>query len=80
MIDLRLGHDGMHGWRIAQEVRREPELDGVPILVCSGDLVALREIQTDLATTKNVATLEKPFSIDAVTAAIDKLLSAPSRG
>ena len=80
MIDLRLGRDGLHGWRVAQEVRRDPELDGVPILVCSGDVFALRDIEADLATSKHVAALEKPFSIDQLTDTIDELLAEPTRG
>jgi hypothetical protein len=41
MIDLRTGSNELHGWDIAQEVREEPEFDGLPVLVCSADLRAL---------------------------------------
>lgn len=80
MIDLRMGRDQLHGWDVAQQVRAEPELDDVPILVCSGDLKAMNEIADQLADTKNVATLVKPFGIDDLTAAIDRLLAEPIGG
>lgn len=80
MIDLRLGSDGLHGWDIAQEVRRDRNLDGVPILLCSGDLLALAEIADELADTTDVATLAKPFSIDDLTDSIDRLLGRPVGG
>jgi DNA-binding response OmpR family regulator len=73
MIDLRMGTDELHGWDIAQEVRRDEELADIPILVCSADLAALAEIQDQLDNTRRVSTLTKPFSIDRLTDAIDQL-------
>jgi CheY-like chemotaxis protein len=78
MIDLRLGSDGLHGWKIAQAVRREPGLDSVPILVCSADTLALQQIESDLAATQRVEALTKPFSVDQLTDAIDRLLASPA--
>lgn len=77
MIDLRLGTEGLHGWRIAKEVRASADMDGLPVLVCSGDLYAMNEIAAELAESQNVATLTKPFSIDQLTASIDRLLAKP---
>jgi CheY-like chemotaxis protein len=76
MIDLRLGSDGLHGWRIAQEVRREPGLDDVPVLVCSADTFALKQIGDELAATQRVEVLTKPFSVDQLTDAIGRLLAS----
>jgi CheY-like chemotaxis protein len=76
MIDLRLGAEGLHGWEIAQKVRREPGLDSVPVLVCSGDMLALQQIESDLAETQRVEALTKPFSVDQLTDAIDRLLAS----
>lgn len=73
MIDLRMGSDELHGWDIAQEVRRDAELSDTPILVCSADVAALTEIQDQLDDTRRVGILTKPFSIDHLTEAIDKL-------
>ena len=74
MIDLRLGSDGMHGWGISQQVRNDPELEGTPILLCSADNFALREIEDQLDDRYTVVTLKKPFSIDALLGRIDDLV------
>ena len=74
MIDLRLGSDGLHGWGIAQQVRRDPALEGTPILLCSADNFALREIEDQLDDRYTVVTLKKPFSIDELLGRVDDLL------
>ena len=75
MIDLRIGTDGMHGWDIAQQVRADPEFNGLPVLICSADVLALKSLEEDLAVTQHVGTLTKPFTIDSLTDAIDELLA-----
>ncbi len=79
MIDLRLGEDELHGWAIAQQVRRDPQLDALPILVCSADIHALAMIEEQLAESHNVVAMSKPFSLDAFTAVIEKLSSESNR-
>lgn len=74
MIDLRMGGEGVNGWNTAQEIRAN-EFDGLPVLICSGDLLAIREIEADLAATHNVGTLTKPFEINELIESIDKLLA-----
>jgi CheY-like chemotaxis protein len=75
IIDLRLGTDGVHGWDIAQEVRRDPGLDALPVLVLSGDVATLREIEEDLAATQHTAGMAKPFGIDELERTIQRLLA-----
>jgi CheY-like chemotaxis protein len=75
MIDLRMGTDGLHGWDIAQQVRSEPDFAGLPVLICSADVLALKELEDDLERTQHVGTLTKPFSIDDLTESIDELLA-----
>ncbi len=75
MIDLRMGTEGLHGWDIAQQVRADPAFDGLPVLICSADVLALKELEGDLEQTLHVGTLTKPFSIDELTASIDGLLA-----
>ena len=75
MIDLRMGTHRLHGWAIAQEVRRDPQLDRLPVLVCSADIDALHEIAVDLENTQRVRALQKPFGIDELYEAIDALLT-----
>lgn len=78
MIDIRLGVEGDHGWQIAQEVRRDPSLEELPVLLCSADPSALAEIEAGLGATRSVRTLAKPFSVDRLTSAIDELLADPA--
>ena len=78
MIDLRMGTDGLHGWKVAQEVRGDPDLHGLPVLVCSADPFALREVEAELNSTRHTAALMKPFSVDELTDAIDRLLAEAS--
>jgi len=75
MIDLRMGSEGLHGWKIAQQVRADPDFDGLPVLICSADLDALQSVEADLEGTQHVASLVKPFSIDDLLASIDELLA-----
>ena len=75
ILDLRLGTDELHGWDIAQQLRREPSLDGLPMILCSADVLALHALADDLERTKQVRTLQKPFAIAELTAAIDGLLA-----
>lgn len=75
MIDLRMGSEELHGWDIAQQVRSTPELNGLPILICSADLRALQTIEADLDPKHNIATLVKPFGVDDLIASIDALLA-----
>lgn len=74
MIDLRLGQEGLSGWDIAHQVRSAPEFSSLPVLICSADALAMRDLEADLAGTRHVATLAKPFGIDELTRAIDSLL------
>lgn len=76
MIDLRLGSDGLHGWKIAREVHDDPHLQGTPILLCSADNFALREIEDELDDRFVVVTLKKPFSIEALLDRIDGLVGS----
>ena len=76
MIDLRMGNDGYHGWDVAQAVRRDPGMERLPVLICSADPFALREIAQDLSGSRDVKCLTKPFSIDELTDAIDSLVAS----
>jgi CheY-like chemotaxis protein len=75
MIDLRMGTDRLHGWSIAQEVRADRELGGLPILLCSADTMAIEELREQLDGQHQVAMIRKPFTLDALIEAIDRLLA-----
>ena len=78
MIDLRLGTDKLHGWDVAQQVRKDPALSEVPILLCSADVVALAEVEDQLDETHMTAVLTKPFEIDELTETVERLLGEPT--
>ena len=78
MIDLRLGTDKLHGWDVAQQVRKDPALSEVPILLCSADVVALAEVEDLLDETHMTAVLTKPFEIDELTETVERLLGEPT--
>lgn len=75
MIDLRLGEEGKRGWDVARRVRSQPDFAGLPVLVCSGDVEALNDVELDVAANPRVDTLAKPFEIDELTSAIARLLA-----
>lgn len=75
MIDLHLGGEALHGWDIAMELRRDPSLRGLSVLVCTADIDALNQIAERLSETQHVETVTKPFSVDRLTGAVDRLLA-----
>jgi CheY-like chemotaxis protein len=79
MIDVRLGVEGDHGWEIAQEIRSEPQFTGLPVLLCSADVLALKGLESGLAEARRVASLEKPFTIAGLVSTIEELLADPPR-
>jgi CheY-like chemotaxis protein len=80
ILDLRLGTDELHGWGLAQQLRREPSLEGLPVIICSADAPALAALADDLNDTKHVRTLAKPFAIGELTAVINASLAEAAPG
>ena len=80
IVDLVLG--GASGWEIVTLTRAEPKLADVPIIICSADVTALRERTNELERIGNVHVLEKPFSLDEITAVVERLIGrgAPVTG
>lgn len=76
IMDLRLGSEGLHGWNISQQVRETPELHDVPIIICSGDLMALRDLEADMHSSNRVAALTKPFALGELTELVSGMLAA----
>ena len=71
---LRGGPDQMSGWEYLRLVRSHRLLRSVPLLVCSGDVEALRRRQRELHGHEGLAVLAKPFSVDQVEQAVRDLL------
>lgn len=74
VLDLRMGTSGPHGWDVAKDLRRAGEFRDLPVLICSADLQAIREIEDELKGQRAVAVLQKPFGIDQLTEGIEGLL------
>jgi CheY-like chemotaxis protein len=72
VVDLLLG--GASGWEIVTLARADERLAGVPIIVCSADVTALRERAGELESIGNVHVLSKPFSIDEITRLVEQLV------
>jgi CheY-like chemotaxis protein len=66
VIDLRLARGDLQGLDIVRLARAHRDLQAVPILVCSGDPLALDGRAEALSSAGNTAMLLKPFSLEAV--------------
>lgn len=60
--DHMFGEDKI-GWQLIQKLKMDRETAGIPIIVCSGAIKELREIDGYLAS-KNIGVLYKPFDIE----------------
>jgi DNA-binding response OmpR family regulator len=72
IVDLLLG--GASGWEIVTLARSDQHLADVPIIVCSADVTALRDRESDLERIGNVRVLAKPFAIDEITELVERLI------
>ena len=77
VIDLRMGTEELHGWAVAKQVRQDDRFTNLPVLLCSADIVALHDIEEEMAEQHRVRSIQKPFSIEQLTEAIDELITAP---
>jgi len=75
IIDLRLG--GASGWEIVTLSRADERLADVPIIICSADVITLRDREAELKQIGNVHLLAKPFGIDELTELVERLIGAP---
>ena len=78
IVDLLLG--GASGWELVALARADARLSGVPIIICSADVTALRAREPELNEIGNVHVLAKPFGIDEVTGMVERLIGAPVSG
>lgn len=79
ILDLRLSSEGLLGWDLAQEIRRDRQFEDLPVLLCSADLQALRDVEEELEGQRAVEVLPKPFGIDQLTGVVDRLLARSDR-
>lgn len=74
IVDLRLGSEDLRGWQVLQSVRSTEGFGSLPVVVCSGDTVAIHHLEDDIAAMSRVAVLPKPFSLDELDRAVSDLL------
>ena len=78
IVDLLLG--GASGWELVTLARADQRLADVPVIICSADVIALRDRAAELEKIGNVHVLGKPFGIDEVTELVERLIGAPVSG
>jgi CheY-like chemotaxis protein len=74
VLDLRGVYDG-GGLALLARLRAHQALADLPVLVCSADIHLLRAHAAELAGMPAVAALEKPFRIEALMGALERLLA-----
>ncbi len=78
VVDLLLG--GASGWEIVALSRADGRLARVPIIICSADVLALRDRESELKEIGGLHVLAKPFGIDEITGLVERLIGAPVSG
>jgi len=61
------------GWQLVQRLKMDRETAEVPIIVCSGAIKELREMEGYL-TQKNIGVLYKPFDVDELLNLVERKL------
>ncbi len=77
ILDVRLTN-GLGGLGVLTELRADPDLHDLPVVVCTADSRFLREHGDELAAL-HADTLEKPFDLDDLTTKIDTALNGDPR-
>ncbi len=72
IVDLLLG--GASGWEVVALARADDRLTAVPIIVCTADVIALRDRADELERIGGMHILAKPFGIDDATALVESLI------
>ena len=74
ILDIRM-EDPRTGWDMLERMRRDAVLTATPVIVCSGDLPALRERAADLERL-DAAILAKPFDLDDLLALLERAVGS----
>ncbi|HEY8169934.1 MAG TPA: GAF domain-containing protein [Candidatus Limnocylindria bacterium] len=78
VLDL-LGVGRAGGMDVLQQIRADARLAQLPVLVCSADVMQLRQHAARLSAMPRLAVLEKPFGVDVLLGTIDGLLEGGQR-
>jgi len=72
ILDYILGGEGI-GWQLLQMVRMDRETRAIPVIICTGAVRQVSELQAHLAE-MNVAVVLKPLDIDVLLGGVAKML------
>jgi CheY-like chemotaxis protein len=73
ILDIRIGGEE-RGWSILNLLTLDPATRRIPVIVCSAAIQSLHEHQ-DLLTRFGICALPKPFDLDALLEAVERMLS-----
>jgi CheY-like chemotaxis protein len=76
IVHLGLGGDAPDGWTIAEAVRRDPDIGGLPILFHSADAARFAAAGQELHSLPSCGLLRKPFALGDLYASVERLLEA----
>lgn len=78
ILDLLFGGptSRLSGWDYVRLMRSHKILRRVPILVCTGDVIALRDRHEEIDRDPFLVAVEKPFSLDQLEGAVSRLIGA----
>ncbi len=75
LIFLGLRTNGrVHGWNVLEAIRGDTRLSSVSVILCTGDLLALRERMDGADPDALTYVLEKPFDLETFEAAVNGAL------
>lgn len=72
ILDFIIGAE-QQGWQLLQKMKMHRKTENIPIIVCSGALQLLRELEGQL-TAKNIGVVLKPFDIDDFLAVVQSTI------
>jgi CheY-like chemotaxis protein len=74
IVDLNVVGQGTGGVGVLLPARQDKRLRHIPMIVCSGDVAALRLHAAEFARLRTL-TLEKPFGVDRLTDVVNQALN-----
>lgn len=74
IIDFILGGREMDGWQLVQKLKMDRDTERLPIIVCTAAVHEVRE-QEGYLTSQGIVVLLKPFSIDQLGVALEKVFA-----
>lgn len=69
ILDFIFGQREVEGWQLLQKIRMDPELERVPVIVCSAALIEVKE-QEGYLTEQGVLVVLKPFTVSQLEEAV----------